>query len=97
MWLCDFQSVDTMRGEQQHLVWYNLGMDLGLLTASCFLKATENPELRARYGDIEADARNLKDKILQGGDTEADVKAFEQDLENIVEKYKELVGKNDAL
>jgi hypothetical protein len=29
--------------------------------------------------------------------TEADVKAFEQDLENIVEKYKELVGKNDAL
>ena len=64
--------------------------------ASCFLKATENPELRARYGDIEADARILKDKILQGGDTEADVKAFEQDLENIVEKYKEIVGKNDA-
>lgn len=89
--MCDFQSVDTMRGEQRHLVWYNLGMDLGLLTASCFFREAEDPERKGRYEDIQADVQILKGKILKG-DKEADVHEFELDLEKIVEKYKELVG-----
>ena len=39
---------------------------MGLLTASCFFKETENPELKPRYEDIEAEVLKLKDKILKG-------------------------------
>jgi hypothetical protein len=79
--------------QQGHLFWFNLGMDLGLVLSSCFLKNTQDPEVRKGYEKIEERVLKLKIKILKGNHEKEDMEEFDDEAECIIGDYVELVDK----